>query len=94
MAAVPDTSHVFQLTKGAHRTDAAVERARHQFARRHLFPDLGNPVIHERRVQLPQMQVRVVPISPADEMPQLSAVAVLGLFRARARALLQETLQE
>ena len=62
MAAVPDTSHVFQLTKGAHRTDAAVERAGHQFARRHLFPELGNPVIHERRVQLPQMQMRVVPI--------------------------------
>ena len=40
------------------------------------------------------MHVRVVPITPADEVPQLSAVAVLGLFRARAGALLQESLQE
>ncbi|MDD9862672.1 MAG: hypothetical protein OXU49_09540 [Cyanobacteria bacterium MAG STY2_bin_7] len=36
----------------------------------------------------------MVPIAPADEVPQLSAVAVLGLFRARAGALLQESLQE
>ena len=40
------------------------------------------------------MQVRVIPIAPADEVPQLSAVAVLGLFRTRAGALLQESLQE
>ena len=40
------------------------------------------------------MQVRVVPIAPADEVPQLSAVAVLGLFRTRAGALLQESLQK
>ncbi len=40
------------------------------------------------------MQVRMVPIAPADEVPQLSPVAVLGLFRAGARALLQESLQE
>ena len=40
------------------------------------------------------MQMRVVPIAPADEVPQLSAVAVLGLLRARAGALLQESLQE
>ena len=59
-----------------------------------LFPQLGHPVIHERRIHLPQMQVRVVPIAPADEVPQLSAVAVLGLFRARAGALLQESLQK
>ena len=38
--------------------------------------------------------VRVVPIAPTDEVPQLSAIAVLGLFRARAGALLQESLQE
>ena len=36
----------------------------------------------------------MVPIAPADEVPQLPAVAVLGLFRARAGALLQESLQE
>ena len=40
------------------------------------------------------MQVRVVPITPADEVPQFSAVAVLGLLRPRAGALLQESLQE
>ena len=40
------------------------------------------------------MQVRVVPIAPADEVPQLRSVAVLGLFRARAGARLQESLQE
>ena len=40
------------------------------------------------------MQGRVVLIAPADEVPQLSAVAVLGLLRARAGALLQESLQE
>ena len=61
---------------------------------RHLFPQLGHPVIHERRIQLPQMQVRMVLVTPADEVPQFSAVAVLGLFRARAGALLQESLQE
>ena len=40
------------------------------------------------------MQVRVVPITPAVEVPQLSPIAVLGLFRARAGALLQESLQK
>jgi hypothetical protein len=36
----------------------------------------------------------VVSITPADKVPQLSAVAVLGLLRPRAGALLQESLQE
>ena len=40
------------------------------------------------------MQVRVVPIAPADKVPQFSAVAVLGLLRPRAGALLQKSLQE
>ena len=40
------------------------------------------------------MQAGMVPITPADEVPQLSPVAVLGLLRARAGALLQESLQE
>ena len=40
------------------------------------------------------MQVGVVLIAPAGEMPQLSPVAVLGLLRAGAGALLQESLQE
>ena len=40
------------------------------------------------------MQVRVVPITPADEVPQLSPIAVLGLLGAGARALLKESLQE
>jgi len=40
------------------------------------------------------MQVWVVPITPADEVPQLSPIAVLGLLRPRAGALLQESLQE
>ena len=59
-----------------------------------MFPQLGHPVIHKRRIQLPQMQVRVVPITPAVEVPQLSPIAVLGLFRAHAGALLQESLQK
>ena len=40
------------------------------------------------------MQMRVVPITPADEVPQLSPIAVLGLLGAGARALLKESLQE
>ena len=40
------------------------------------------------------MQVWVVPIAPADKMPQLSPIAVLGLLGAGARALLKESLQE
>ena len=59
-----------------------------------MFPQEGHPVIHQRRIQLPQMKVWVVLVTPAGEVPQLSPVAVLGLFRARAGALLQESLQE
>ena len=40
------------------------------------------------------MQVWVVLIAPAGEVPQLSPIAVLGLLRAGAGALLQESLQE
>ena len=40
------------------------------------------------------MQVRVFPIAPAGEVPQFSAIAVLGLLRPRAGALLQKSLQE
>ena len=40
------------------------------------------------------MQVWVVLITPAGEVPQLPAVAVLGFLRSRAGALLQESLQE
>jgi hypothetical protein len=40
------------------------------------------------------MQVRVVPIAPADKVPKFSAIAVLGLLRPRAGALFQESLQE
>jgi len=38
--------------------------------------------------------VGVVLITPADEMPQLTGVAIDGLLAASAAALLQETLQQ
>ena len=44
-----------------------------------LFPQLGHPVIHEGRVQLAQIQVWMVLIPPAGEVPQLSPIARLGL---------------
>ena len=89
----------WRLGSAAHRykelmANPAVEGSRLHQPVLNLFPQLGHPVIHERRIQLPQMQMRVVPITPTDEMPQLPAVAFLGLFRARAGALLQESLQE
>ena len=40
------------------------------------------------------MQVRIVPIAPADKVPQFSAIAVLGLLGPRAGALFQKSLQE
>ena len=60
----------------------------------HLFPQEGHPVIHQRGVEFPQVQMWVVSITPAGEVPQFSAIAVLGLLGPRAGALLQESLQE
>ena len=37
-----------------------------------LFPQLGHPVLAERRVDLPQMQVWVVAIPPATELTDLA----------------------
>ena len=59
-----------------------------------MLPEKGHPVIHQRGIEFPKVQVRMALIAPADEMLQLPAIAVLGLLRPRAGALLQETLQE
>jgi hypothetical protein len=42
-----------------------------------LFPQEGHPVLTESRVDLPQMQVWVVALSPATELTNLEAVTVL-----------------
>ena len=42
-----------------------------------LFPQMGHPVLTESGVDLPQMQVWVIALSPATELTDLKAVAVL-----------------
>ena len=59
-----------------------------------LFPQLGHPVLAERRVDLSQMQMRVIAIPPTRELTQLALVAANGLSTARATALAQKPLHQ
>ena len=55
-----------------------------------FFPQLGHPVLGQRWVDLPEVKVRVVPITPTHETADLAAVTVTGLLAAGAAALGQE----
>ena len=59
-----------------------------------LFPQLGHPVLAERGVDLPQMQVGMVAIPPTSELANLEAVAVLCRLAAGAAALADEPLNQ
>jgi hypothetical protein len=59
-----------------------------------LFPQLGHPVLTESRVDLPQVQMWVVALSPATELTDLEAVAVLCRLAAGATALTDEPLDQ
>lgn len=59
-----------------------------------MFPQLGHPVLTESRVDLPQMQVWVIALSPATELTDLKAVAVLCRPTAGATALTDEPLDQ
>ena len=49
-----------------------------------LFPQLGHPVLAERRVDLAKMQMRVIAIPPTRELTQLALLAANGLSTARS----------
>ena len=59
-----------------------------------LFPQLGHPVLTESRVDLPQVQMWVVALSPATELTDLEAIAVLCRLAAGATALADEPLDQ
>ena len=55
-----------------------------------LFPQLGHPVLGQRWIDLPEVKVRVVPITPPHEAADFASVTVTGLLAAGAAALGQE----
>jgi hypothetical protein len=55
-----------------------------------LFPQEGNPVVTEGGIDLPQMQVWMVPIPPAGELADLEAIALLSGLAAGSAALRDE----
>ena len=59
-----------------------------------LFPQLEHPVLTESRVDLPQVQMWVVALSPARELAQLALEAVLCRLAAGATALTDEPLDQ
>ena len=59
-----------------------------------LFPQLGHPVLAERGIDLPQMQMGMVAIPPTSELADLEAVAVLCRLAAGAAALADEPLDQ
>ena len=58
-----------------------------------MFPQLGHPVLTESRVDLPQVQIWVVALSPATELTDLKAVTVLRRLAAGVTALTDEPLE-
>ena len=59
-----------------------------------LFPQLGHPVLAERGIDFPQMQVGMVTVPPTSELADLEAVAVLCRLAAGAAALADEPLDQ
>ena len=59
-----------------------------------LFPQLGHPVLAERGIDFPQMQVGMVTVPPTSELEDLEAVAVLCRLAAGATALTDEPLDQ
>ena len=59
-----------------------------------FFPQLGHPVLGQRWIDLPEVKVRVIPVTPAHETADFAAVTVTGLLAAGAAALGQEPLDQ
>ena len=59
-----------------------------------MFPQEGHPVLTEGGVDLPQVQMWVVALSPATELTDLEAIAVLRRLAAGATALADEPLDQ
>ena len=59
-----------------------------------MFPQEGHPVLTERGIDFPQMQVWMVSIPPARELADLEAIALLSGLAAGAAALADEPLDQ
>ena len=75
-------------------SDPAVEGSRLHESGLDLFPQLGHPVLAERGVDLPQMQVGVIALSPKTELPDLKAVGRPSCFGISSTALGDEPLNQ
>ena len=51
-----------------------------------LFPQLEHPVLGQRWIDLPEVKVRVVPITPTHEAADFASATVTGLLAAGAAA--------